>query len=76
MGLGDRLRGTNEGAEELTCHLRRDFVDVYSGLGEEVARIFDVISAGGFDLDGGESGGLEAGSVGGLLKRSGDAADP
>src|ERR1700738_2492171 len=74
-GLGG-FGGADEGAEEFSFYVRGDGVYVDAGLREELACVFEVVDAGWFEVDAGESGGGKFGCVFGLFEGSGDAADP
>jgi hypothetical protein len=47
LGLG----GADEGAQKLTLHLGGNGIDIDAGLAQEVASVFNVVVASGFEGD-------------------------
>src|SRR5580704_5875916 len=74
--MGARLHGAHEGAPDFAVDLGRDCVHVDVLAGKKFARVFDVIDAGGLDLDVFESGLLKFAAVVILFECACNAADP
>src|ERR1035441_6778757 len=70
------LGGADEGGEEFAFDLRGDLVDGDTGLGEERARVFDVVGARYLQFDASESGGTEFGAVVLFVECARNAAHP
>src|SRR6476659_958846 len=70
------LAGADERARELAFDFRRQAVHIHTALGQERARIGDLVDAPRFDLDIRKTGGPELCAVFLLLEGPGNAADP
>src|SRR5581483_10283257 len=71
-----RLARPDERARESTVDVGRDSIGVQSALGQERARVFDLINAPRLQLHIGKASGAQLGGVVVLLQRTGNAADP
>src|SRR5690348_8412961 len=74
--LRRRFYRADEGAHELSVHLRSDGVNIDAMAGEEFAGVFDAIDASGFEGYLLEAGGGEGAAVFVFFQCACDTADP